>query len=147
MDKSTLSAQIELLRTLKEQKQSLAEQVKENNAQIEQQENAIVASMLDMAEAAGLDDPSAFTVDVEGRRYGVKIKSFYSIRAGDRDRAFPMLRSLGLGDLIVERVDDRTLTRALEEVAGEDGILPDEYLTLPLSSYQRTTITDRKVAK
>ncbi len=147
MDKNTLAEQIEVLCALKEAKKTLADAVKENNAQIEQQENLIVASLLDMAENAGLDDPSAFTVDVNGRRYGVKMKSFYSIRADKRDEAFPMLRALGLGDLIVERVDDRTLTKALDELSDEEGNLPDEYQSLPLSTYQKTTITDRKVGK
>lgn len=147
MNVHTLAEQIEILCELKETKKNLADAVKENNALIEQQENLIVDSLLDMAEAAGLDDPSAFTVDINGRRYGVKMKSFYSIRADKRDEAFPMLRSLGLGDLIVERVDDRTLTKALEEVADGDGNLPEEYLALPLSSYQKTTITDRKIGK
>lgn len=147
MDKQTLAAQIEALRRLKETKKDLAEATKENNALIEQQENAIVASMLDMAEAAGLDDPSAFTVDVEGRRYGIKLKSFYSIRADKRDEAFPLLRALGLGDLIVEKVDDRTLTKALGELADAEGNLPPEYQCLPLSAYQKTTITDRKVSQ
>ncbi len=147
MNVHTLAEQIGILCELKETKKNLADAVKDNNALIEQQESLIVDSLLDMAENAGLDDPSAFTVDVNGRRYGVKMKSFYSIRADKRDEAFPMLRSLGLGDLIVERVDDRTLTKALEEVADDDGNLPEEYLALPLSSYQKTTITDRKIGK
>lgn len=145
MNVHTLAEQIEILCTLKETKKTLADAVKENNAQIEQQENLIVASLLDMAETAGLDDPSAFTVDVEGRRYGIKMKSYYSIRADKRDEAFPLLRALGLGDLIVEKVDDRTLTKALGELADAEGNLPPAYQRLPLSAYQRATITDRKV--
>lgn len=147
MDVKTLSEHISILSTLKEQKKMLAETVKENNAAIEEQEKMIISAMLDLAETAGLDDPSAFTVDVGGRRYGIKIKPFYSIRKDDRDTAFAMLRTLGLGDLIVEKVDDRTLTKALEELADEDGCLPEAYAALPVSVYEKTTITDRKVAK
>ena len=147
MDAKTLSEHIAKLADLKERKRELADIVKENNAAIEDQEKLIISAMLDLAEAAGLDDPSSFTVDVAGRRYGIKIKPFYSIRKDDRDTAFAMLRTLGLGDLIVEKVDDRTLTKALEELADEDGALPEAYAALPVSVYEKTTITDRKVAK
>ena len=86
-------------------------------------------------------------MDVAGRRYGIKVKPFYSIRKDQRDEAFAALRTLGLGDLIVEKVDDRTLTKALEEAADEEGCLPPEYSILPVSVYEKTSITDRKVAK
>lgn len=144
---TTLNARIGLLAELKERKAALAEETKANNAQIEQAEKDIIASMLDLAEDAGLDDPSGFTVDVAGRRYGIKVRQFYAIRKEQRDEAFAALRTLGLGDLIVEKVDDRTLTKALEEAADADGCLPPEYSILPVSVYEKTTITDRKVAK
>lgn len=144
---STLTERIGALAQLKELKNEIAENLKSCNAQIEQAEKEIIASMLDLADAAGLDDPSGFTVDVAGRRYGIKVKPFYSIRKDQRDEAFAALRTLGLGDLIVEKVDDRTLTKALEEAADEEGCLPPEYDILPVSVYEKTTITDRKVAK
>lgn len=146
MDVKTLSEHIETLRQLKERKKELADIVKENNAAIEEQEKLVISSMLDLAEAAGLDDPASFTVDVGGRRYGVKVKPYYSIRKDQRDEAFAALRALGLGDLIVEKVDDRTLTKALEEAADADGVLPPEFEILPVSVFEKTTITDRKVA-
>lgn len=144
---STLTERIGALAQLKELKNEIAENLKACNAQIEQAEKEIIASMLDLADAAGLDDPSGFTVDVAGRRYGIKVKPFYSIRKDQRDEAFAALRTLGLGDLIVEKVDDRTLTKALEEAADAEGCLPPEYSILPVSVYEKTTITDRKVAK
>ena len=144
---STLTERIGALAQLKELKNEIAENLKSCNAQIEQAEKEIIASMLDLADAAGLDDPSGFTVDVAGRRYGIKVKPFYSIRKDQRDEAFAALRTLGLGDLIVEKVDDRTLTKALEEAADAEGCLPPEYSILPVSVYEKTTITDRKVAK
>lgn len=144
---STLTERIGALAQLKELKNEIAENLKSCNAQIEQAEKEIIASMLDLADAAGLDDPSGFTVDIAGRRYGIKVKPFYSIRKDQRDEAFAALRALGLGDLIVEKVDDRTLTKALEEAADAEGGLPPEYGILPVSVYEKTTITDRKVAK
>lgn len=147
MDVKTLSSLIEELANLKDRKKELAEIVKENNAAIEAQEKQVISAMLDLADAAGLEDPSGFTVDVSGRRYGITIKPYYSIRKDKRDEAFAALRALGLGDLIVEKVDDRTLTKALEEVTDKDGTLPPEYEILPVSVFEKTTISDRKIAK
>lgn len=147
MGVKTLSSLIEELANLKDRKKELAEIVKENNAAIEAQEKQVISAMLDLADAAGLEDPSGFTVDVSGRRYGITIKPYYSIRKDKRDEAFAALRTLGLGDLIVEKVDDRTLTKALEEVTDKDGMLPPEYGILPVSVFEKTTISDRKIAK
>lgn len=147
MDVKTLSSLIEELATLKDRKKELAEIVKENNAAIEAQEKQVISAMLDLADAAGLEDPSGFSVDVSGRRYGITIKPYYSIRKDKRDEAFAALRTLGLGDLIVEKVDDRTLTKALEEAADAEGMLPPEYEILPVSVFEKTTISDRKIAK
>ena len=90
---STLTERIGALAQLKELKNEIAENLKSCNAQIEQAEKEIIASMLDLADAAGLDDPSGFTVDVAGRRYGIKVKPFYSIRKDQRDEAFAALRA------------------------------------------------------
>lgn len=147
MDVKTLLSLIEELATLKDRKKELAEIVKENNAAIEAQEKQVISAMLDLADAAGLEDPSGFSVDVSGRRYGITIKPYYSIRKDKRDEAFAALRTLGLGDLIVEKVDDRTLTKALEEAADAEGMLPPEYEILPVSVFEKTTISDRKIAK
>ena len=115
-------------------------------ALIEAQEKEIISAMMDIAEATGLDGAEKFTVIVDGRRYGVSIKSYYSIKAEDKDAAYPMLRDLGLGDLIKESVDQRVLTKALEAIAEDNGgELPGEYLSLPMSVYEKSAITRRKV--
>lgn len=148
MDRENLSGMIKALALLKEQKRATADLLKEINKSVETQEQEIIAAMMDMADSAGIDDVQAFGVTVDGRRYSVGINPYYSIRAADRDEAFSALRGLGLGDLIVERVDDRTLTNALAQVAeANGGELPEEYMALPLSKYEKTTISDRKVAR
>lgn len=141
----TLSAKLRLLAELKAEKKQLAAQTKENNGQIEEQEREITAAMLDLAETAGLgiDD---FTVTVNGRRYSVVTKPYYAIPADRRDEAYHALRGLGLGDLIVERVDDRSLTKVLLEIAEDaGGALPDEYEAIPTRFYEKLTISDRKI--
>lgn len=145
---STLSDQIRALADLKEGKRQLSEQTKENNAQIEQAERTIISAMLDMAEAAGLPSPDDFSIVVDGRKYGVVVHPHYSIRAEDRDTAYAALRDVGLGDLIVERVDERSLTRALTQIADDaGGALPEAYGVIPLQQYDKITISDRKVGR
>ena len=145
MTVEALSGAIANLQALKDRKDELKELVSENNKQIEQAEKDIIAGLMDLADAAGLEDPTSITVDVEGRRYGLSIKRYYSIKKDDKQEAFAMLREAGLGDLIVERVDDRTLTNTLSEMLDEDGELPENLAAIPMSVYEKTTITDRKV--
>ena len=145
MTVEALSGAIANLQALKDRKDELKELVSENNKQIEQAEKDIIAGLMDLAEAAGLEDPASITVDVEGRRYGLSIKRYYSINKDNKQEAFAMLREAGLGDLIVERVDDWTLTNTLSEMLDEDGELPENLASIPMSVYEKTTITDRKV--
>ena len=147
MTNDKLAEQLNQLATLKETKRDLEDRTKEVNASIKLVEEDIISAMIDMAEDAGLDDVRDFSVCVSGRNYSVAIKPFYSIRADDRPRAFNALRELGLGDLIVERVDDRSLTKALVEIEDENGELPDGYEVLPVSKYNKMSISDRKAAR
>jgi len=77
----TLAGKLTFLAELKEEKKRLADLTKENNALIEQTEKETISLLLDMAEASGMDDPSAFTVTIDGRRYGVITKHYYNIKA------------------------------------------------------------------
>lgn len=141
-----LSDKLRQLAKLKEEKKRLSDLTKENGILIDEWERDIITAMLDMAEAAGLTNVDDFAVSVDGRRYSVVTKPFYSIPAERRDEAFQALRGLGLSDLIVERVDDRTLTRALVELADDaGGELPEQYNDIPLRKYEKMSISDRKV--
>lgn len=143
-----LAEKLDLLAELKGRKRELDEQVKENNALIRQTEQETVTHLLDMADASGIDDPTAFTVTKDGRRYGVTSKHYFSIKAENKDVAHAALRDLGLGDLIVERVDHRTLTKTLQEIIEEnDGELPEGYAAIPLSEHTEMKISDRKVGR
>ena len=144
----TLAAKLALLAELKNRKKELEELSKENNALIKQTEQDTVTLLLDMAEESGIDDPTAFSVTLDGRRYGVTMKHYYSIKAENKDAAFAALRELGLGDLIVEKVDHRTLTKTLEQIIEDNGgELPDGYAAIPLTEYDETKISDRKVGR
>ncbi len=145
---NTVNQKIIVLVALREGKNSLQEELKITNEQIERAEREVITAMLDMAEEAGLDDVSALKVEVNGYRYGVAIKPYYTIKAADRKTGFDALRDLGLGDLISERVDDRTLTKTLQQLSEENGgDLPEEYQIIPLKLYEKTTISSRKIGK
>lgn len=146
MTVESLSDKLRLLADLKSEKKRLAELTKDNNTLIDEQEREIISAMLDMAETAGLGSVDDFAVAVDGRRYSVITKPYYSIPAERRDEAFQALRALGLGDLVVERVDDRSLTKALVELAEDaGGELPEQYQDIPMSKYEKMSISDRKV--
>lgn len=132
------------LADLKKIKTMLADQTKENDKRIKAQEELARSIILDIVEKTGIE-VNSFKCVVDGRSYGLTVKPMYSIPAPERDEAFKKLRELGLGDLIVEKVDDRTLTSALNDIAAEnDGKLPDEYMEIPLRTFDKYTISDRK---
>lgn len=146
MDHDKLSDQIRALAALKAEKKRLADLTKTNNAEIDEQEHIITSALLNMAEASGLECADDFAVTVDGRRYSVTTKPFYTIPAERRDEAFQALRSLGLASLITERVDDRSLTKVLIEIIEDaGGELPEEYEVIPTRFYEKLTISDRKV--
>ena len=148
MNMENLSDRLRRLADLKAEKKRLSDETKDNNASIEDSEKEIISAMLDMAESAGLDDVDHFSVIVDGRRYGVSTRQMYTIRAADREVAFNALRAVGLGDLITERVDERTLSRTLTDIAEEaGGELPDVYAVIPMQRYDKLTIFDRKVGR
>ena len=145
MNINSLSELIRTLEDMRAEKERLEDALKDVNAHKERQEQEIITAMMDLAEQSGLDSAAAFSVVVDGRKYGVSIKSYYSIKAEDRDEAFSRLRDLGLGDLIKESVDQRTLTSTLNTISeGNDGSLPEEYATIPMSVYEKSTLTRRK---
>ena len=146
MNIETLSQRLRGLAVLKVEKKRLADAAKEVNTEIDEQEREITGAMIDLAEVAGLSCVDDFSVNVDGRRYSVTTKPFYSLVAMRHDEAFDALRELGLGDLIVPRVDDRSLTKALVEIReNAGGELPEEYESIPMRSFDKLTISDRKV--
>ena len=143
----TLKDRIRDYAAIKAERAAAEEVAKEVKARLDAAEQDVISAMFDVAEASGLADPGALRVAVDGYNYGVTVKNMYSIAAADREEGFDALRAVGLGDIIVEKVDDRVLTKVLQEVAAEhDGILPDEYLAVPLKEFSKTTLSARKAA-
>lgn len=123
------------------------EMLKELKKKRDDAENEVITLLLDAMEETEIDDLS---VGYEGRKYSVTVRTMYSITKAQRDAAFPLLRDLGMGDLIQEKVDDRTLTKELEGVKeANDGVLPEDYDALVdcLSTYDKKTLNRRKSTK
>ena len=114
------TSQLRDLVLIYEEKRSAAEeldaQLKEANTAKTEAERNLIMAILSVAEETGIDDLS---VNVEGRKYTVKVKEFFSIPKAEKDEAYRLLRELGHGDLITERVDDRTLSSEMASVMEE----------------------------
>ena len=124
---------------LRTQAEELKAQLEELNKQKDAAEAEVISAILDKQEECGTD----LRVSYEGRNYSVAVKNYYAIPKANRDAAFSALRGLGLGDLIQEKVDERTLTKELETAREEmGGTLPadyDELLGLT-TQYPKTTL-------
>ena len=89
----------------------LDEKIKEAKAQKEDAEKKLIMAILDIEEKTGIDD---LKVKVEGRNYSVRVKNYFRIPKAEQAVAFQLLKELGKGDIVVEKVDERTLTKEME---------------------------------
>lgn len=127
---------------LLEKKEDLAEQTKANNAAIEAAKAEITQQMVDD------DCPS---ISTGGYKFTLTPKTSYSKRS-DEELAesgldfLGTLREEGLGDIIVEKVDARTLSATMKAYVEEHGEL-SEGLDAIVRSYDFNDITRRKESK
>lgn len=139
MQMDTIAQKIAVYEELREQADAAKEELAELNRQKDAAEAEVISAMLDMEEETG----TSVRIGYEGRNYSVSARNFYSIPKASRDLAFDQLRNLGMGDLIQEKVDDRTLTKELDTVFEENGCaFPEEYSPLfaLLNQYSKSTL-------
>lgn len=134
-----LDEKVRLYKLLLDRKEELAEQTKANNKERETLEQEICQMMIDE------DKPSTV---VDGFTYSLQQKTEYSKKseeylAQNGIDFFEVLREQGLGDLIVERVDPRTLSSSCKAIVEEQGELPEE-LAECISAYEKLGISKRK---
>lgn len=134
-----LDEKVRLYKTILDRKDELAELTKENNKAKEELEQLICQMMVDE------DKPSTV---VDGFSYSLQQKTEYSKRSeeylAEHDiDFFEVLREQGLGDLIVERVEPRTLSSTLKSIVDEQGELPEE-LAECVSVYDKMGLSKRK---
>ena len=135
----TLDDKVRAYKELLDKKDELAEQTKENNKKLDELEQEIAQQMVD-------EEKPDTTVD--GFKYSLQEKTIYSKVGEDKLMElglnfFEVLREEGFGDLIVERVDSRTLNSAMNNLVEEIGELP-EGLADCLSVYSQLKVSKRK---
>ena len=128
--------------TLLATKEALAEQTKANNKAIEDMKQQIADQMI---------DDEVTSIGYAGYNFSLQTKTVYSKKSeADLQAAgidfFGLLRDNGLGDLIVERVDPRTLSASLKQMVEADGELPED-LSEAINVYETNDIGRRKQAK
>ena len=138
----TLLEMVKDYQTLLERKDALAAQTKENNAAIEAAKGKIAQQMVD-------DDCPR--ISTGGYSFTLTPKTSYSKRseedlAADGLDFFDVLREEGLGGLIVETVNARTLQGAMSAFVEEHGELT-EALESVIRTYDFNDITRRKESK
>lgn len=137
---SVLDQKVRAYKAVLDRKAELEEQTKENNALKEKMEQEICQMMVDE------EKPSTV---VDGFTYSLQQKTMYSKKSEEALAEagivfFDVLREQGLGDIIVEKVDPRTLNSSVAAMAEEmDGELPEE-LAECLSIYEKLTLSKRK---
>lgn len=124
---------------LLEKKEALARQTKDNNAAIDALKEQISQQMID-------DDCPK--ISTGGYSFSLQEKTIYSKRSeADMAQAgvdfFDTLREEGLGDIIVERVDTRTLQSTMKAYVEEHGDLSEE-LAKVISTYETYDISRRR---
>lgn len=135
----TLLDMIKNYQALLERKDDLAEQTKANNAAIEAAKGEITQQMVDE------DIPR---ISTGGYCFTLTAKTSYTKRSeaelaeGGLD-FLDVLREEGLGDIIVEKVDPRTLQSTIKDYVEEHGEL-SEGLDSVIRSYEYNDITRRK---
>lgn len=125
--------------SLLETKDDLAEQTKANNAAIEAEKAKITQQMI---------DDECPRISTGGYCFSLTAKTSYTKRS-DAELAesgldfLDALREEGLGDIIVEKVDPRTLQSTIKAYVEEHGDL-SEGLEAIIRSYDYNDITRRK---
>lgn len=124
---------------LLDRKDELSEQTKANNAAIEAAKAEITQQMVDE------DIPR---ISTGGYCFTLTAKTFYTKRSEEELAEgglnfLDVLREEGLGDIIVEKVDPRTLQSTIKDYVEEHGEL-SEGLDSVIRSYEYNDITRRK---
>lgn len=130
-----LMERIAAYNALLDRKAQLADETTENNKAIEHARRDLADLMID----AEIDRVSS-----GGYTFTLSEKTAFSKRGGADEQLFAVLREDGLGDIIRETVNPRTLQATLKEVAEQnDGELPPQYDGL-VSVYRYMDVGRRK---
>lgn len=129
-------AMIDEYKELLDTKDSLADQVKENNKKLQEARDTLAKAMIDA------EMPK---VSRNGFLYSLQDKTKYNKKGEiDEEAFFSVLEENGLGSIIKRTVDARTLSSTMAAAAEEnDGVLPEEYGEY-IGVYQYYDVAKRK---
>lgn len=136
---SALDDKVREYQKVLEKKEELAEQTKENNRLKDELEQQLCQMMID-------EEKPDTTVD--GYKYSLKQENMYSKLSEEKLMEkgidfFDLIREQGFGDIIVEKIDPRTLNSTCKGIVEEQGELPEE-LAEAISVYEKLSIARRK---
>ena len=130
---------VDKYKELLDRKDSLAEQTKENNKELEDLKKELSAKMI---------EEECPTISRDGFRYTLQDKVTYN-KKSEEDLSkldvsfFDFVREEGLGDIIQETVNARTLSSTIKSLVEEVGELPEQYLDY-INPYETYDIMKRK---
>ena len=135
----TLFEQLDEYAGLLERKEALAAETKANNAAIEEMKLQIAEAMIEA------ESPK---ISRKGFVYSLQEKTMYSKKGEEKLMEegvdfFEVLRNEGLGDLIVETVNARTLQSSMKAYVEENGELSED-LAKCITVYETYDISKRK---
>ena len=138
----TLLEMVRGYQELLQEKEELALQTKENNAAIEAQKEKIAQQMIDD------DCPKISTM---GYSFSLTPKTIYSKKSAEAIAEagtdfFDVLREEGMGDIITETVNARTLQSTIKSYVEENGELSEALATV-INTYDTFDITRRRDRK
>jgi erythromycin esterase-like protein len=123
------------LASLREQKEAIAEASKENGEEIERVQSELIRKMADS------EVPS---FNRKGNKFTLAVSSHFSQVAERRDELFEALRDNNCGDIIVEKIDPRTLSKTVNELCEENDDALPEWLTGLVSGFEKPIIRVNK---
>lgn len=130
-----LTEKIAAYNALLDRKEQLAQETVENNKDIERARRELADLMIDQE----IDKVSSL-----GYTYSLSEKVAFSKKGGADEALFEVLREDGLGDIIKQTVNARTLQAVLREMTEKnDGELPEQYDGL-VSVYRYMDVGRRK---
>ncbi len=130
---------VDLYKELLDKKEELAEQTKANNKEIEDVKKDLAQMMI---------DEECASVSRNGFKYSLQEKVIYQKKseealAQNEVPFFDFLRDEGMGDIIKETVDSRTLSSTIKSLVEEVGELPEHFNDY-INTYETMDIAKRK---
>ena len=137
MDKQILTL-AERLKSLRNDKSSMEDEVKALNAQIEKVTGELTGLMSE-------NELPSFTFS--GFVYSLSSRTFASPLAGNKEALYEALRENGYGGLITETVNSNTLSSTVSELMENNGGLCPDWLDGKVSTYDKISVRIAKSTK